>query len=265
MDAGLPLSARSPRRRLHLRHRRLLVHRHHARRRHADHRHGGDERLPQRAVLQDPRSQRPRHRQQDRRPVRGLRRGGQAHRGGARRQVGDAADRGPGHGLLRRAGDGCAGARHDRGRAALAAARLRQHPLRLARRLRPGIRHRHRHAPRQHAARQRRRHDHARFPARRLDAVRHGAAYQALRHLGAVRDGHGGIRPHHGVHAAAGSAALLRARGGGRRHRGRRQSSRAHRQLRARDQGRRPARPITFPTGGRATRRSSPCSRSSAT
>ena len=74
VDAGLALPARPPRGRLHLRHRRLLVHRHHARRRHADHRHGGDERLPQRAVRQDPRPQRPRHRQQDRRPVRRLRR-----------------------------------------------------------------------------------------------------------------------------------------------------------------------------------------------
>ncbi len=69
-------------------------------------------------------------------------------------------------------------------------------------RLRRGLRHRHRHAPRQPAARQRRRHDHARLPARGGNAVRHGAAHQALRHHGPVRDGHGGIRPHHGVHAA---------------------------------------------------------------
>ncbi len=46
VDGRLALSARAPQGRLHLGHRRLLVPRHHARRRDADHRHGGDERLP---------------------------------------------------------------------------------------------------------------------------------------------------------------------------------------------------------------------------
>ena len=56
---GVPLSAGAPPGRLHLRHRHLLAARHHARRRHADHRHVGDERLPRRAARPHPRLQRP--------------------------------------------------------------------------------------------------------------------------------------------------------------------------------------------------------------
>ena len=59
MAAVGTLSAGAPQGRLHFRHRRLLVSRHHARRRHADHRDGGHERLPQGTAGQDPRPQRP--------------------------------------------------------------------------------------------------------------------------------------------------------------------------------------------------------------
>ena len=46
-------------RRIHFGHRRLFVSRHHARRRHAHHRHGGDEWIPQGTARQDSRPQRP--------------------------------------------------------------------------------------------------------------------------------------------------------------------------------------------------------------
>ena len=57
---GAALSAGAARRGLRLRDRRLLLPRHHARRRDADRRHVGDERLPARAARQDRRHQRPR-------------------------------------------------------------------------------------------------------------------------------------------------------------------------------------------------------------
>src|SRR5262249_49106346 len=50
MDAVAALPAGAAPRGLHLGHRRLLVPRHHARRRHADHRDGGDERVSQGAL-----------------------------------------------------------------------------------------------------------------------------------------------------------------------------------------------------------------------
>ena len=59
MAAVRTLFARASQGRFHLRHRRLFLPRHHARRRHADHRDGGHERLPQGAAGQDPRAQRP--------------------------------------------------------------------------------------------------------------------------------------------------------------------------------------------------------------
>ena len=59
MAAVRTLFARASQGRLYLRHRRVLVPRHHARRRHADHRDGRDERLPQGTAGQDPRPQRP--------------------------------------------------------------------------------------------------------------------------------------------------------------------------------------------------------------
>ena len=68
------LSPRPPARGLHLGHRRLLLHRHHARRRDADHRHGGDERLPRPAHRQDPRPERPPDRPADRLAAHRLRR-----------------------------------------------------------------------------------------------------------------------------------------------------------------------------------------------
>ena len=59
MDVVAALPARAAQGRIYFGHRRLLVSRHHARRRHADHRDGGDERLPQGTARQDPRPQRP--------------------------------------------------------------------------------------------------------------------------------------------------------------------------------------------------------------
>ena len=59
MDAVAALPAGAAQGRIHFGHRRLLLPRHHARRRDAHHRHGGDERLPQGAARQDPRPQRP--------------------------------------------------------------------------------------------------------------------------------------------------------------------------------------------------------------
>ncbi len=67
VDAGLALSARAPQGGVHLRHRRRVVPRHHAGRRDAHHRHGGDERLPQGSLREDPRPQRPHRRLQGRR------------------------------------------------------------------------------------------------------------------------------------------------------------------------------------------------------
>ena len=59
MDAVAALPASAAPGRIHFDHRRLLVPRHHAGRGDADHRHGGDERLPQGTARQDPRPQRP--------------------------------------------------------------------------------------------------------------------------------------------------------------------------------------------------------------
>ena len=109
-----------------------------------------------------------------------LRRGGQAAGGCRRRQARRAPDRRPGHRLHARAGARRQGARPERGRPEVAAADLQQRPRRHAGRLRQPGRHRHRHAPGQLAARQRRRQRHAGVAARRHDALRHGAAHQAL-------------------------------------------------------------------------------------
>jgi hypothetical protein len=70
--AGGALSAHAPARGLRLGHRRLLVPRHPARRRHADHRDVGDERLPQGTAREDRRRERPYLRDPDRPPARRL-------------------------------------------------------------------------------------------------------------------------------------------------------------------------------------------------
>ena len=100
MAAVAALSARAAQGRIHLGHRRLLLPRHHARRRHADHRDGGDERLPQGTARQDPRPQRP-----SADPAAGiaadrLAGGRRAHLQGAGRQAGRADRRRPGAGVL---------------------------------------------------------------------------------------------------------------------------------------------------------------------
>ena len=70
-------------------------------------------------------------------------------------------------------------------------------------------------------------------PRGAADAVRHRAAHQALRDQGAVRDGHVRVRPHDGVHAAPGGAALFLARLRGRCPGDRHQRARAGRCVRA--------------------------------
>ena len=84
MDAVAALSARAPQGRLYLGHRGLFLPRDHAGGRDPDHRHGGDERLPQGTPRQDSRPQRPSPCSAYRFSVDGLGGGGRAHLQGAR-------------------------------------------------------------------------------------------------------------------------------------------------------------------------------------
>src|SRR5579883_1930088 len=59
MDVVVALSARAAQGGIHLRHSRILIRRHHARRGDADHRHGGDERFPPGAAVKNSRPERP--------------------------------------------------------------------------------------------------------------------------------------------------------------------------------------------------------------
>ena len=210
--------------------RRLLLPRHRARRRRADRRHGGDERLSPRSDGQDDRPQRPHVPARRRYAADRLRRGDRAGRQGARRHAGAAAGRGPGVRLdavrlVRRAG-----ARRARGR--------------LAKRL-PGVAGTSRKArstasttaqgvaigaqARRASEPARRRQDHADRAARRGDAVRRHAADEGLSRRGDLPDRHGELRRHLRLHAASRGAGLFQSRRPGQRHRGLRRRSRPHR------------------------------------
>ncbi len=106
------LPAAAPRGGLHLGDRAVLAARHRARRRHADRRAGGDERLSRRAARPRARPQRPRHAAQRPRGHGRLRRDRRPPARCSRRDVGDAARHRPGHGLGARRRLGRARARH---------------------------------------------------------------------------------------------------------------------------------------------------------
>ena len=189
MDGGASLFAGAPQGGLHLGHRRLLLHRHHARRRHAHHRHGGDERLPPGAVQQDARAERPCRGAQPHQFQR-LRRRRRPDPRRAGRQIRASPGRGAGHDLdavdvERRAGAGLA-----RGRPQTAQGHRRQYPFRHARRLRQASRARARHPACQRAQRQGRRSGLASDPARRLDRARHRAEGETLSRGRDLRDRH---------------------------------------------------------------------------
>ena len=210
VDARRALPAHAPARRLRLGHRRLLVPRHHARRRDADRRAVGDERLPQGAARQDRRHQRPYLRRADRQPADRLRRGGRSASPavpGVRRAIplveGQAfgSSQYSGSGVLVR-GVRAEDLQQDR-------AYRGQHPAGHARGFRRRRGRRHRPAPRRIPVAAGRRHVHADHAARRVDALRHRAARQGLSGEGGVRDRHVGVRLHLRVHAARGGAELL--------------------------------------------------------
>ena len=194
MAAVRTLSARASQGRLHLGHRRLLVPRHHARRRHADHRDGRDERLPQGTAGQDPRRQR-------------------APAGAA---AGIAADRlegcrrahqpGPGHPPrgARRGRSGAGAPRRSTPPAFSCAASApadldqphldrQEHQAGHARRIRRGAGRRHRPPARRSIVAACRRQHHAGGAAWRGDPDGHHAAHQALQGGRGVRDRHVGI------------------------------------------------------------------------
>ena len=125
-DGGVALSAVAAQGDGHLGHRLHLLPRHHAGRRDADHRHGGDERLPRRAADPHPRRQRPSDRAADRHAARRLRRRRRPHQRRARRQIRHSADRGPGAGV--RAMSAPAPARWCAASAARTSARSRSSP-----------------------------------------------------------------------------------------------------------------------------------------
>ena len=136
MDVVAALSARAAQGRIHLGHRRLLLSRHHARRRDADHRHGGDERVPPGTAVENPRAQRP-----SADPAAGiaahrLGRGRRPRLQGCRASARRPAGRGPGAGVLAVQRRRRAGPRHARRRSGQAHLVAKQHQAGHARRLR---------------------------------------------------------------------------------------------------------------------------------
>ena len=193
MAAVRALSARTPQGRFHLRHRRLLVPRHHARRRHADHRDGRDERLPQGTAGQDPRPQRPSPGAAagiaaDR--LEGRRRAHQPGRGHPARR---ARRRRPGAGVLAVQRLRRVRARHSRRRSQQPHLDRQEHQAGHARGLRRGAGRRHRPPARRSIVAACRRQHHAGGAARRGDPDGHDAAHQALQGRRGVRDRHVGI------------------------------------------------------------------------
>ena len=132
----LPLSARPAHQGVDLGDRRLLVRRHRARRRGADRRHGGDERLPARPHGQDHRPQRPYLPAGRRDAAVRLCRRQRPRRQGSRRQAGVSDRRGPGVRLLALRPVRRPRARHSGKGPEAAAGGRRQRDARLARRLR---------------------------------------------------------------------------------------------------------------------------------
>ena len=212
MDAVAALPACAAQRGIHLGHRRVLLCRHHARRRHADHRHGGDERLSPGAAAKDPRPQRP-----SLDPAAGvaadrLAGAGRADFQGPRRPACRADRGGAGAGVvavqrLRRLG-----ARHPCRRSRQAVLDRQEHQAGHARRLRRRAGHRRRQPARRAALGARRRQSHAGGAARRGDPDGYDAAHQSLQDRRGVRDRHVGIRRRLRVHAARRGAGLFQSR-----------------------------------------------------
>ena len=228
MDAVAALSARAAPGGIYFGHRRLLVSRHHARRRDADHRDGGDERLPQGTARQDPRPQRPPAGAAARDAAHRLAGGGRAAR---RRSPGIrlAAPivEGPGARLVAVQRRRRAGARHPRPgprrgspRSPTTSSRARWKASTRGRAVvdRP--------ASRRPALAARRRQHHAGRAARRGDADGHDAAHQGLQGRRRVRDRHVGIRRRLRVHAARRGAGLFQPHRRRHRDRGLHQQSR---------------------------------------
>ena len=265
MAAVRALSARAAQGRIHLGHRRVFLPRHHARRRHADHRDGGDERLPQGTARQDPRPQRPSPGAAAGTPADRLEGRRRAHQRRRRHPARRAGGRRPGAGVvavqrLRRVR-----ARHPRRRSQQPHLDRQEHQAGHARRLRRGPGRGDRPPARRSAVAARRRQRHAGGAARRRDADGHHAAHQALQGRRGVRDRHVGIRLDLRVHAADRGAGLFQPRRRRHRDRGLHHQSRPDRQL-PQDWSPRPrAGRSSWSTGGSATRPSSTRCRSSAT
>ena len=240
----LALSALPAQGSVHFGDRRLFLHRHHARRRDADHRHGGDERFSHRTDLAHPRHQRPHDRPAARRAARQLcgpcdevcRRQGRDH--------GDPDDRGA---------DACLGAGRAPAPALWCAAcaaddldqdeiDFRPYPVRRSRRLCRRNRRCDRLAHGR-AARHRRRRRPSRWSSPEGDVTPMGVnpRVKSYTGLGDLRDRHVGIRCLDHLHAARGGAALFQCR----RHRpvdrALRRQSRLVDDSAPADRGRRPA------------------------
>ena len=228
MDGRVPLPARPQRAEVDLGHRRLLLSRHRARRRGADRRHVGDERLPPRPAREDDRPQRP-HVPAGRRDAADRLRGGdRAGQQGSGRDAGAAAGRGPGLRHLAVRFVGRAGARHPRAGSRAPAGRRGASDPGLARRLRRGAGGGGRREARRPSEPQGRRQGHHHRAARRRDAVRRHAADEGLYRRRHLPDRHGDLRQHLHLHAARRGADLLQLRGSGQRDRGLCRRSRPH-------------------------------------
>ena len=193
MAAVRALFAGASQGRFYLRHRRVFVSRHHARRRHADHRDGGDERLPQGIAGQDSRPQRTSSGAAagiaaDR--LEGRRRADQSGRGHSPRGTGG---RWPGAGIVAVQCLRGFRARHSRRRSQPPHLDRQERQTRHARRLRRRAGRRHRPAARRSIVAACRRQHHAGGAARRRDADGHHAAHQTLQGGRGVRDRHVGL------------------------------------------------------------------------
>ena len=220
MDAVAAIFAGAAAGGIHLGQCRVFLPRHHAGRRHADHRDGGDERLPQGTARQDFGPQRTSADPAAGTAADGLGGGRRAHFQGARGHAGRADRGGPGAGLLAVQCVGRAGARRARRRSRQAALRRQQHPAGHARRLRRRAGRGDREAAGRSIVVARGRQRDAGGPARRGHADGHDAAHQALQGRGRFRSRHVGIRLRVRVHAAARGAGLFQPRRRRHRHRG---------------------------------------------
>ncbi len=220
VDGRVSLSSRAQRPALDLGHRRLLVPWHRARRRGADRRHVGDERLSPRSHGQDDRPQRPHVPARGRDAAHRLRRGDGEGQQGSRRHFGAAAGRGPGVRelslwLVRRAG-----ARHSRKRSRAAAGGRRPYHSGFARRLRCRAGRGGRLQACGASEPEGRRQDHHHRAPWRGDAVRRHAAHEVLYGRRHFPDRHDDLRQHLHLHAARRGADLLQPGRAGERHRG---------------------------------------------